>query len=120
MTCAATRPPDDGTLMYGCRESDDPCPLGSQKAVYNAARNDFPGVLASGRGPKLAPCDSAAELVRASGTAFLVADVNGDVHLMEGGSHKLLLGARDWGSDITAVRSECGSGAQVLASAAGW
>jgi hypothetical protein len=120
LTCAATKPSDSWTLSYACRESDDPWPLGSQKAFYNAARNFFTGVLAPGFGPKLPPFYSAAELVRASGTAFLVADVNGAVHLLEGGSHKLLIGARDWGSDIVAVRSECGSGAQVLASAAGW
>jgi hypothetical protein len=120
LTCAATKPPDNWTLMYGCRESDDPWPLGSQKAFYNAARNFFTGVLTPGFGPKLPPFYSAAELVRAGGTTFLVADVNGAVHLLEGGSHKLLIGARDWGSDIVAVRSECGSGTQVLASAAGW
>lgn len=120
LTCAATKPPDSWTLSYSCGESDDPWPLGSQKAFYNAARNFFTGVLVPGFGPKLPPFYSAAEMVRASGTAFLVADVNGAVHLLEGGSHKLLIGARDWGSDIVAVRSGCGSGTQVFASAAGW
>ncbi len=118
--CAATKNVDNDMLSVTCENSDDPWPLGSQKAFYNPARNFFTGVVVPGFGPKLPPLYSAAELARTSGTAFLFADVSGAVHILEGGSHKLLIGARDWGSDIAAVRSQCGSGTQVLASEAGW
>ncbi len=63
-----------------------------------------------GFGPKLPPFYSAAEMSRAGSTAFLFNDVSGAVHLLEGNSHKMLIGARDWGSDIAAVRSGCGAG----------
>jgi len=120
VVCAATKAADSWTITMSCSDSDDPWPLLSQKAFYNPARNFFTGVLVPGFGPKLPPFYSAAEIARTGGTTFLVADVNGAVHILEGGSHKLLIGARDWGSDIAAVRSQCGSGTQVIASAAGW
>jgi len=120
IVCTATKAADSWTITMSCSDSDDPWQLLSQKAFYNPARNFFTGVLVPGFGPKLPPFYSAAEIARSGGTAFLVADVNGAVHLLEGGSHKLLIGARDWGSDIAGVRSECGSGTQVIASAAGW
>jgi len=119
IACTATRTGEGWTMMVACSDSDDPWPIGSQKALYNSTRNFFTGVVVPGFGPKLPPFYSAAELVRTGGTAFLFADVNGAVHILESGSHKLMIGARDWGSDIAAVRSGCGSGAQVLASAAG-
>ncbi len=120
MVCAGSKVADTGKLTIACKNSDDPWPLGSQRAFYNPARNFFTGVVVPGFGPKLPPFYSAAELVRAGSTAFLFADVSGAVHILESGSHKLLIGARDWGSDIAAVRSGCGSGTQVLASEAGW
>ncbi len=120
IACAATKAGDSWTMTISCSASDDPWPLASQKAFYNAARNFFTGVVVPGFGPKLPAFYSAAELVRTSSTAFLFADVNGAVHILEAGSHKLLIGAQDWGSDIAAVRSDCGSGTQVLTSAAGW
>lgn len=118
--CAASKTGDGDNLSITCKNSDEGWPLGSEKAFYNPARNFFTGVVVPGFGPKLPPFYSAAELVSATGTAFLFADVSGAVHILDGGSHKLLIGARDWGSDIAAVRSQCGSGTQVLASAAGW
>jgi len=120
VVCAATKSGDKGDLNFSCRNSDAPWPLGSQKAFFNPARNFFPGVVVPGFGPKLPPFYSEAELSRATGTAFLFADVSGAVHILESGSHKLLIGARDWGSDIVGMRSQCGSGAQVLVSQAGW
>jgi len=119
IACNATKTGDSWTMTVACSDSDDPWPIGSQKAFYNSTRNFFTGVVVPGFGPKLPPFYSTAELVRISGTAFLFADVNGAVHLLEGGSHKVLTGAHDWGSDIAVVRSECGSGMQVVASAAG-
>jgi hypothetical protein len=118
MVCAATKNGDN--LDIACRNTDDPWPVGSQKAFFSPTRNFFTGVAVTGVGPKLPPFYSAAELHRTTGTVFLYADTAGAVHILESGSHKLLIGARDWGSDIAAVDSECGSGAQVVASAAGW
>jgi hypothetical protein len=119
IACTATKTGESWTMTVSCSDSDDPWPLASQKAFYNSTRNFFTGVVVPGFGPKLPPFYSAAELVHTGGTAFLFADVNGAVHLLEGGSHKLLIGAHDWGSDIAGLRSECGPGMQVLASAAG-
>jgi hypothetical protein len=120
MVCAAIKTGGTSALSITCRNSDEPWPLGSQTAFYNAARNFFTGVVVPGFGPKLPAFYSEAELSHTTGTAFLFADVSGAVHILESGSHKLLIGARDWGSDIAAVRSQCGSGSQVLASQAGW
>lgn len=119
IACNATKTGESWTMTVACSDSDDPWPIGSQKALYNSTRNFFTGVVVPGFGPKLPPFYSAAELVRMGGTAFLFADVNGAVHLMEGNSHKVVIGTHDWGSDIAVVRSNCGSGSQVLASTAG-
>jgi len=118
--CTGTKTGESWSMAVTCSNSDDPWPLGSQKSFYNPAKNFFTGVVVPGFGLKLPPFYSAAELVRTGSTAFVFADVNGAVHLVESGSHKVLIGAQDWGSDIASVRSECGSGAQVLVSAAGW
>jgi len=118
--CTSAKAGEGWSMAVTCSNSDDPWPLGSQKGFYNSEKNFFTGVVVPGFGLKLTPFYSAAELVRTGSTAFLFADVNGAVHVVESGSHKLLIGAQDWGSDIASVRSECGSGAQVLVSAAGW
>lgn len=120
MVCAATKTGNASDLAIACSESDDPWPLGSQRTFYNSTRDFFTGVLTPGFGPKLAPFYSAAEMKRPSGAAFVFVDVNGAAHIFEGDSRKSVIGARDWGSDIAAVHSECGTGTQVLTSAAGW
>jgi hypothetical protein len=118
VTCSSNG--DNGsTMTVSCVDNDDPWPIGSQRAFYNATRDYFTGVVVPGFGTKLAPFYSAAELVRSGSSVYLFADIDGQVHLLEGGSYKALIGARDWGSDIAAVRSGCGSGTQVLASQAG-
>jgi hypothetical protein len=57
---------------------------------------------------------SAAPLIRDQSAWWLLAAVNGQVHLLDGITDQVLdkLG---WGSDIAAVRSGCGSGWQILA-----
>ncbi len=120
VVCSATRNGDSWNLNVTCGDSDDPWPVASQKAFYNATRNFFTGVLTPGFGPKLPPFYSAAAISRADGGAFLFNDLTGAVHILEGNSHKMLIGARDWGSDFAAVRSGCDQGTQVLTSAAGW
>jgi hypothetical protein len=119
VTCRGSSGSSGSAMTVACLDNDDPWPIGTQRAFYNSTRDYFTGVVVPGFGPKLPPFYSAAELVRTEGTAFLFADINGQVHLFAGGSHKMLTGARDWGSDIAAVRSGCGSGTQVMASLAG-
>ncbi len=118
--CAATRTGNANDLTLACNDSDDPWPLGSQRAFYNSTRDFFTGVLTPGFGRQLAPFYSAAELRQANNTAFVFVDVSGAAHILDANSTKSIIGARDWGSDIAVVRSECGAATQVLTSAAGW
>ena len=121
VVCSASRAGDPWNLTVSCSDSDDPWPLGSQKAFYNSTRNFFTGVVTPGFGPKLPAFYSAAEVSHAgSAAAFVFGDISGAVHIVEANSHKLLIGARDWGSDFAAVRTNCGQGTQLLTSAAGW
>lgn len=110
-----------GQLAVTCGDSDDPWPVTSmQRAFYNAMRDNFTGVLAPGFGMQLAPFYSAAEVPRPVGSAMLLLnEVNGKLLLVENTTAKLVSGATDWGSDLAAVRSGCGSGAQVLVSGSG-
>ena len=50
---------------------------------------------------------------------MLVNSVDGRVMLMESNVLKPVNGANDWGSDIAVIRSECGSGVQVVVSGSG-
>ena len=118
--CAVTKAGNASDLAVACSDSDDPWPLGSQRAFYNSTRNFFTGVLTPGFGPKLAPFYSAAEMRQPNGNAFVFADVTGVAHILEANSTRSIIGARDWGSDIVVVHSECGAGTQLLTSAAGW
>jgi hypothetical protein len=104
-----------------CRESDDPWPLGAQKAFFNSARNYFTGVLAPGNDKQTAPFFSAADLQKGDEVLWVFASVDGKVRLLEGHNESVLPSAftREWGSDIAAVRSSCGTGTQLLASSAG-
>jgi hypothetical protein len=120
VVCAATKSGNANDLTLACNDSDDPWPLGTQKAFFNSTRNFFTGVLTPGFGPKLPTFYSAADLKRTSSTAFVFVGTNGAARLLEGETQKQILGAGDWGSDIAIVHSECGSGTQVLTSAAGW
>ena len=114
-------------IAVTCMESDDPWPLtapsagplSAQKAFYNTMRDWFTGVLAPGLGVDLPPFYEAAELPRTSGSALLVAAVDGQVSLVENATLEPVTGADDWGSDFAVVRSGCGSGAQVLVSGSG-
>ena len=120
IVCGATKTGESWTMAVSCSESDDPWPLGSQRAFYSSTRNFFTGVVLPGFGPKISPFYAATDLPRPSGTPFLFVDISGAAHILENGSNKSVIGARDWGSDIVAVRADCGNGALVLASAAGW
>lgn len=129
----------DGQLAVNCEDGDDPWPLpGSsslslnaepdspapassveQKAFYNSAKNYFTGVLSPGFGLRLPPFYDAAVLARARGAAAILSAIDGKVFMIENGALKHVAGTRDWGSDIAAIHSACGSGTQLLTSASG-
>src|SRR5271170_6256796 len=129
----------DSQLAITCQDGDDPWPmLGftvvgpnaepdaastprsvEQKAFYNSTRNYFSGVLSPGLSFRLPPFYDAAAIVRTTGTAMILSATSGQVVMIENGALKRLAGTRDWGSDLAAIRSGCGSGTQVLASASG-
>ena len=46
---------------------------------------------------------------------WMLAAVDGSIHLIDGMTDQIIRGAK-WGSDLTAVRSNCGSGTQLLVS----
>ncbi len=107
-----------------CYDSDDSWPIGTDLSSLNASftstRNFFSGVLSPGVGKQTtAPAFySAAAVPRGSTVSWLLAAVDGKVHLLDGNTDQVVdkLG---WGSDIASVHSGCGSGWQVLATAAG-
>jgi hypothetical protein len=106
-----------------CYDSDDSWPIGTDLSSLNASftstRNFFSGVLSPGVGKQTtAPAFySAAAAPRGPTVSWLLAGVDGQVHLLDGSTDQVVekLG---WGSDIASVRSGCGSGWQVLATAA--
>ena len=111
-------------LAMTCYDSDDPWPIGtdlfSLNASFPSSRNFFTGALSPGVGKQtMAPAFySAAALPRDKYTLWLLATVDGQVHLLDGTTDQVLpkLG---WGSDIAGLRSGCGSGWQVLATGNG-
>jgi hypothetical protein len=112
-------------LALNCGESDDPWPLlttpGAAQpmgAFYSDSRNFFTGVLTPGGGrlTTVGKFYSAAALPRANYTLWLFASTEGQIHLVDGVTDRVAkLG---WGSDIASVTTGCGSGTQVLATAA--
>lgn len=109
-------------LSMTCRDSEDPWPLAAgQAAFFGPVRNFFTGVLAPGLGKQssVAPFYSAAALPRPRYTLWVFAHTDGSVHLDDGTNDLIAHGTSDWGSDLAAVSSGCGLGAQLLVSGAG-
>lgn len=107
-----------------CFDSDDPWPLGtdlfSLNASFTSSRNFFSGALSLGAGKQTtAPAFYSAAVVPGDQTAsWLLATVDGQVHLLDGSADQVL-GKLNWGSDIASIHSGCGSGWQILAAGAG-
>lgn len=107
-----------------CYDSDDSWPIGTDLSSLNASftstRNFFNGALSPGVGKQTtAPAFySAAAVPRGQTLSWLLAAVDGQVHLLDGSTDQVV-DKLDWGSDIANVHSGCGSGWQVLATAAG-
>jgi len=108
-------------LSMACHEADDPWPLGTGSAgvrgFFSPARNFFTGVVAPeiGKQNTFPAFYSAAALPRAQYVLWTLAAVDGSVHLVDGIND--VTAKVPWGSDIAGVKSGCGSGWQILASA---
>jgi hypothetical protein len=111
-------------LTLTCNDSDDPWPLtpedSSVRAFYAAARNFFTGALSPGIGriSNVPSFYSSAALPRSSTTLWVIAAVDGSLHLVDGVTDQVIRGAK-WGSDLAAVHSSCGAGTQLLVSESG-
>jgi hypothetical protein len=119
-------------LRLDCAASDDPWPLTPEdsgnsgatpsvvRAFFAPARNFFSGTFSPGIG-KISTVPSfysAAALPRSNYTLWVLAAVDGSVHLVDGISDQAIRGGHT-GSDLAAVRSNCGLGAQILVSEGG-
>ncbi len=109
-------------LALNCLANDDPWPLmpeengsNSVRAFYASARNFFTGALSPGIGKvsNVPSFYSAAVLPRSNYSLWMLAAVDGSVHLIDGITDQAMRGAR-WGSDLAAIRSTCGTGTQLL------
>lgn len=107
-------------IALACAGSDDPWPITpTQNSFYDSARDYFMGVVVPGFGMQLAPFYEAADVPRANGSAMLLDNVNGSAVLVQSNLTMPVNGAVDWGSDLAAVHSACGSGTQVVVSGSG-
>src|SRR3984885_7925863 len=75
----------NGRLTLSCTESDDPWPIASQKAFYNATRNYFTGVVVPGYSTQPGPFYSAADYARSGGTVTLFSRTTGQTVLYDKG-----------------------------------
>ena len=114
-------------LTLNCSASDDPWPLtpdesgaNAVRAFYAPARNFFTGALSPGIG-KVSNVPSfyaAAALARSNYTLWMLAAVDGSIHMIDGITDQAIRSAH-WGSDLAALRSSCGAGMQLLVSDSG-
>jgi hypothetical protein len=118
VVCVSTAKPP---LSVNCRPGDDPWPIaGAQTALFGASRNFFSGAVTPGIG-KLTSVPafySAAGIPRPAYTLWAFARADGSVHLMDG-VNDVGIRARDWGSDLAAVKSSCGAQTQLLVTGTG-
>jgi hypothetical protein len=111
-------------LTLTCNNTDDPWPLtqddASVRAFFAASRNFFTGALSPGIGKvsNVPSFYSAAALPRSNYTLWMLAAVDGSLHLVDGMTDQLIRGGK-WGSDLAAVHSSCGTGTQLLVSESG-
>src|SRR5258706_462952 len=108
-------------LTLACNDSDDPWPLtadeGGVRASFAGARNFFTGEFSPpigkvSTGPSFY---SAAALPHSGYTLWILAAVDGSIHMLDGMTDQVVRGAK-WGSDLAAVHSSCGTGTQLLVS----
>jgi hypothetical protein len=118
---STTNPPS--SLTMACADSDDPWPLtadeNSPRAFFAASRNFFTGALSPGVG-KIVNVPSfydVATLPRSGYALWIFTAVDGSLHLVDGVRDEVVRG--DWGSELAAVRSGCGTGTQLVVSGSG-
>jgi hypothetical protein len=106
-----------------CRHSDDPWQVDrNQFAFFSSSRNFFTGVLAGqNAGASVPPFFSAAAWQSGDKRQWLFAGTDGKARLYQGNPDQGNPASEpvvqaDWGSDLVAVRSGCGSGWQILVS----
>ncbi|MBZ5521522.1 MAG: hypothetical protein LAP21_04615 [Acidobacteriia bacterium] len=116
-----------GTLCTGtnsppamqCRASDDPWLIDQNQlaAFYSPARNFFTGVLAgSNSGESVPAFFSAATLPAPDSHQWVFAGTDGRARIYVNNLAAPVTVVNDWGSNLVAVQSGCGSGRQVLVS----
>src|SRR5262249_35090922 len=106
------------TISLDCHASDDPWPLtanSSVRAFFAPNRNFFTGVLSTGVGrlSSTAKFFTAASVPQGSSALWIFSAVDGSIHLLDGVTDEA--NRWKWGSDIAAVTTSCGAGAQILA-----
>ena len=111
-------------LTLTCAASDDPWPLtpeesgaNSVRAFYAPARNFFTGALSPGIGKisNVPSFYSAAALPRSNYTLWMLAAVDGSIHMIDGITDQAIRSGRA-GSELASVHSNCGVGTQLLVS----
>ena len=111
-------------LRMECHEVDDPWPLAGApfnlRAFFSPTRNFFNGILVPGIGQQTSvlPFYSAAPLPRDKYVLWVMAGVDGAVHMVDGMTDRTSPQLA-WGSDMATLKSSCGLGWQVLATTAG-
>src|SRR5215470_2576770 len=120
-----------GTLCTGtttppslqCRASDDPWqidPPSSLAAFFSPTRNFFTGVLAGrNAGESVPPFFSAAAMQNGNSRQTVFAGTDGRARVFPNDATTAAIVVNDWGSNLTAVHSSCGTGWQILATAPG-
>ena len=116
-----------GTLCTGtlsppqmqCRHSDDPWQVDrNQFAFFSSSRNFFTGVLAGqNAGASVPPFFSVAAWQNGDKRQWLFAGTDGRARLYQSSLTSEPVVLNEWGSDLVAVHSGCGSGWQILVSA---
>lgn len=119
-----------GTLCTGtttppivqCRASDDPWQIdqSSLAAFFSPTRNFFTGVLAGrAAGESVSPFFSAAVIQNGSSRQWVFAATDGRARIFLNDLSATAIVVDEWGSNLTAVQSGCGSGWQILATSPG-
>jgi len=111
----------DTSFAVACHDGDDPWPLGTLSALFNSARDYFTGALFPASAKSVAPFYTMVKLERRNSTLSVFTGIDGRVRTNDGINDYSLPATEisDWGSDMAALKSECGSGAQLLVTGAG-
>lgn len=102
-----------------CRASDDPWIIDQShlSAFFSPARNFFTGVLSGQSAGESAPAFfSGASLAGSDSREWVFAGVDGRARIYLNNLSAPAAVVNDWGSNLVAVQSGCGSGRQVLVS----